>query len=257
MKKYAKFAAIFLALALILSLSACGDTNTAGKIDQSGQNAARSTAQPTEAPAASEPTSSGDTSANQPTAETDEPAETGSDFDSGAINGGTYTNEFMGFACDLDETWTYYSQDQIAELSGQAAGLSDDEDIKKMMENGSSYIDMYASASEGLLTINVAFENLGLLYGATLDADGYADLAVDNLVKAIGSMGAENVEAEKRVVSFAGGDETAIYLTAEYQGVPLYELLVCVKQGNYMCCVTFTSYTADLTAEMSALFYAL
>ena len=35
------------------------------------------------------------------------------------------------------------------------------------------------------------------------------------------------------------------------------ELVICLKQGNYIYCVTLCSYTEDVTAQMAELFYAL
>lgn len=49
----------------------------------------------------------------------------------------------------------------------------------------------------------------------------------------------------------------AIAITATVQDTPMYELLVCMKEGNYIYCVTLCSYTEDVTAQMAALFYTL
>ena len=46
-------------------------------------------------------------------------------------------------------------------------------------------------------------------------------------------------------------------LTATVQDTPMYELVICLKQGNYIYCVTLCSYTEDVTAQMAELFYAL
>ncbi len=101
-----------------------------------------------------------------------------SGFQRGTIENGIYTNTFAGIGCQLSDDWTYYTDEQLAELSGVVAESS--EEMQKAMEDGKSTYDMFASAMEGLVTINVVYEDLGALYGKLLDdhgADGHDDAA--------------------------------------------------------------------------------
>ena len=99
-----------------------------------------------------------------------------SGFQRGTIENGIYTNTFVGIGCELSDDWTYYSDEQLAELSGVVAESS--EEMQKAMEDGKSTYDMFASAMEGLVTINVVYEDLGALYGKLLDEAGYLEIAV-------------------------------------------------------------------------------
>ena len=92
------------------------------------------------------------------------------ELEMGSVNGGTYTNNFAGIGCALDETWVFYTKEQIAELNGFLTDGTSDEDMKKLMENSQSVQDMYASSTDGLMTINVVFQNMGLLLGTTMSA---------------------------------------------------------------------------------------
>ena len=85
-----------------------------------------------------------------------------SGFQRGTIENGIYTNTFVGIGCQLSDDWTYYTDEQLAELSGVVAESS--EEMQKAMEDGKSTYDMFASAMEGLVTINVVYEDLGALY---------------------------------------------------------------------------------------------
>ena len=82
-----------------------------------------------------------------------------SGFQRGTIENGIYTNTFVGIGCQLSDDWTYYTDEQLAELSGVVAESS--EEMQKAMEDGKSTYDMFASAMEGLVTINVVYEDLG------------------------------------------------------------------------------------------------
>ena len=139
------------------------------------------------------------------------------------------------------------------ELSGVVAESS--EEMQKAMEDGKSTYDMFASAMEGLVTINVVYEDLGALYGKLLDEAGYLEIAVPKLEDALASMGLSNVKVEQTPVQFAGLVREGAVISGEMDGVPMYETLVCIKQEGYMCCVTMCSWTEDITADLAELFY--
>lgn len=52
-------------------------------------------------------------------------------------------------------------------------------------------------------------------------------------------------------------DHSTLRVTSTISEIPVYELMVCVKEGNYMGVITLASYLEDTTEEMAALFTAL
>jgi len=232
-----KTAAMLMAIwMLALMLTACG------------QQAPEQTGGSVKPGAAQDQSVAGQVDASQPDEE---------ELEMGSVNGGTYTNAFAGIGCTLDETWVFYTKEQIAELNGFLTDGTSDEDMKKMMENSQSVQDMYASSTDGLMTINVVFQNMGLLLGTTMSAQEYAELHVTQIPDAMEAYGFEDVAASVTTAELAGEERPAIALTATIQDIPVYELIVCLRQGNYIYCVTLCSYTEDVTAQMAELFYAL
>lgn len=232
-----KTAAMLMAIwMLALMLTACG------------QQAPEQTGGSVKPGAAQDQSVTGQVDASQPDEE---------ELEMGSVNGGTYTNAFAGIGCALDETWVFYTKEQIAELNGFLTDGTSDEDMKKLMENSQSVQDMYASSTDGLMTINVVFQNMGLLLGTTMSAQEYAELHVAQIPDAMAAYGFEDVAASVTTAELAGEERPAIALTATIQDIPVYELIVCLRQGNYIYCVTLCSYTEDVTAQMAELFYAL
>ena len=213
-----------------------------------GQQAPEQTGGSVKPGAAQDQSVAGQVDASQPDEE---------ELEMGSVNGGTYTNTFAGIGCTLDETWVFYTKEQIAELNGFLTDGTSDEDMKKLMENSQSVQDMYASSTDGLMTINVVFQNMGLLLGTTMSAQEYAELHVTQIPDAMAAYGFEDVAASVTTAELAGEERPAIALTATIQDIPVYELIVCLRQGNYIYCVTLCSYTEDVTAQMAELFYAL
>lgn len=74
---------------------------------------------------------------------------------------------------------------------------------------------------------------------------------------ALESYGFTDVTAQLTTVDFAGQKNVpAVAVSAMNGDIATYELLVCLKAGNYSFSVTLCSFTEDVTADMAALFTA-
>ncbi len=218
-----KLAALALALLMTLSMAACGDQ----KDDQAGGAVTPGV--------------------------TDDAVP-----DMGTVSGGTYTNRFAGISCTLDDSWYFYTDEQIDELNGFVRESTSDEELKTRLESSSSVQDMYAASTDGLMTINVVFTNMGLLGGSTVTPQDVAELSVEQVPAALESYGFTDVTAQLTTVDFAGQKNVpAVAVSAMNGDIATYELLVCLKAGNYSFSVTLCSFTEDVTADMAALFTAV
>lgn len=179
-------------------------------------------------------------------------------FSAGKVDGSTYTNEYFGFAVTLDESfgWTFFDSDQIAQVTGQVADLIDNEDITKLLESGKSITEMYAMRDD-YATVNVTVENLGAVNGAKLSESDYVDASIAALPDQLAAAGFTDMVVNKTTLPFAGAEHYGITISAEMQGVPLEETLVCVKVGDYVAVVTAVSYTQDSSADILAAFRGL
>lgn len=169
----------------------------------------------------------------------------------------TYENSFIGIGCKLDAGWDVFSAEQIAELNGLLASQTDDEAIAKQLESSGTAMPFYAQKEEGLVTLNITLEDLGLLYGSLLDEKQYAEKSIDQVKPALESMGMSNVTTEIGSITFAGSDHVSISISGSLQGISFYETLVCVKTEKHMALITAGSYMTDTTKDILALFYAL
>lgn len=172
------------------------------------------------------------------------------EFQSGRVEGGTYTNEFLSVACQLGDEWTYLTDEEIAQLNGEIGESLTDEELSEMFSNGKTVQDMYAASADGTATINVIFEDMGVLYGAALDEDAYINLVMPTLEDALMQAGMSDIQVEAGSMEFAGADHSTLRVTSTISEIPVYELMVCVKEGNYMGVITLASYLEDTTEEM-------
>lgn len=239
-----KIPVFLIAISLLFALSACssGDDEVRGSVDNTDNK----------------PPVAGDVAENgENTGTNEEGQSTETDYEMGSINGGAYTNTFLGIGCTLDENWTYYSDEQLLELNGLVADAVQDEDIAQMLKDNEVIYDMYAAADDGMVSMNICFENLGVLYGTALDESSYIDMASENAVQALESMGYSSLSYEKKTVDFAGAERQCLAITGTIQEVPCYEEVICIKEGNYMAVITLASFYENILEDMRGLFYAV
>lgn len=173
----------------------------------------------------------------------------------GTLEGYKYENKFLGIGCELDESWTYASAEELAQMIGQTAEMFDDDYADKLKDQDMFY-DMMAVTEEGLVSINVVIQNVGILYGTALSEEKYLELAEDELEEQLGSAGMENVETARITANFAGAERNGIHISSTIQGVPYYCTQMCIKQGQYIASISLCSFSEDIGAELMAYFYA-
>ena len=282
-----KILALILALAMVFALAACGRSDVSGNVtpvEKSSDEAPKGTVSPAEAPAETEAAEApAETEAAEAPAET-EAAEVTEDGAGDAVGGiddeGTgeavgeiaeeeqpsevteeaagmrYENANIGVGVLLDEDWVIYNDEQLAQLSGLTAEMFSDEKYKEMMEKSNSFTDFFAQHSSGA-SMNVLFENLGLLYGSVLSEEQYRTAAMQNMAGAYESAGFENVQIEENTVDFAGAERVGIHTSCTVNGVNYYVQQVLIKSGSHMGIISLCCFVQDDTPLMASFFYPL
>lgn len=259
MKKTAK---TLLALLLAVSMLLCGcgsdEKEVSGTVaPQAGAEATQpiGTVEPIEttAPPETEP----------PVEETTEPEEE-SNLSIGRMEGGVYSNRYVGFACELDSDWTFYSTEELQQLPEMVTDMMSGSELGEALANVSQFTDMMAENVNDLTTMNVLYQKMSLqerLAYATMDDDAIADsilAQLDMMVDAYAQSGILVESMEKVTVNFLGEERVAIFTTSTIQGMAYYILQIFeFHLGEYSVTTTFASYIENKTSEMLELFYPI
>lgn len=233
-----KFIAMLLALCMVFCLCACGGD---------GKEA--------EAPAET-PSAANDEQASAPTEAPSDEAEEEAAVQAGTLSGSTYENAFLGIGCTLDENWTFASEEELAQMIGQTAEMFDD-DYAEQLKEADMFYDMVAVTEEGMVSINVVIQNVGLLYGTVLSEDKYLEIAEEQMAEQLGNAGMENVQTERISANFAGAEHGGLHISCTIQDVPYYCTQMCIKQGKYIASISLCSFTEDYGSDMMGFFYGL
>lgn len=220
-----KWIALLLAALLVLSLAAC---SSGSKPDTPATE---------QAPADTQ----ADTQADTPA-----PTEAEVDFETGTVNGQTYTNDLLGISLTLDDGWRFLNRDEINEVLGVTSSLVSDEEIAKSLENGNSYMDMYAMQETTGATLNINVQKVGLS-AFLLKEDTVLKESESSVVSALESMGLSNIAYNPGTMNFAGKEHACADISGEISGVTLYEKQVCIIKGSYVASITVSTVNENGT----------
>lgn len=175
-------------------------------------------------------------------------------FGLGDAENNTYWNESMSIGCTLDESWYFYTREEILELNGMTADMLD-EALGEMVREAGSMMDMYAMNQVTGATVNVNLERLSLSNSLIISETSYVQIAEESLRAALEQMGFENVQVETGTMEFLGREHVCVRITGEIQQMPFYETIAVVKSGRTMIVVTAASFLEDTTAEVFSCFF--
>lgn len=243
-----KITPLLLALALALSLVACGGKSTPADNDNT----------PAQSTESGQSTDAAQTPATEQTDDAQDTENTESKFQRGKVDGNTYRSDFLGMQVTLDENWIIADDEQLVLLGGLVTDSFEDEDVRKLLDSGSTIYEFYALQQTDNSSVNITVQELGLLGGIMMNEDAYADMNLQSLPDMLSSSGITLTQTEKTTMEFAGGTHTALTLEGTVNDVPLYETIVLVKSGNYMAVITAATFDeTNPPADLLALFQGL
>lgn len=175
-------------------------------------------------------------------------------FGTGTIQDNVYWNETMKIGCALDETWYFYSEEEIMEANGTTAEVLEGE-IAEMIENGGAITDMFAQNLETGATLNVVFERVSLANSLLYNEKNYIEASIPTVEDAFAQLGIENVELTIQDMEFMGETHCAVLITGLYSDVPVYEQVAVVKDGRNFIVVTIFSVLEGEAEEVLSCFF--
>lgn len=237
-------------LAGLISLSACGgEEPVSGEITPGGE----------------EVVVSGEVAPNDGPGETEEvPELTDAPLAIGRVEGGIYTNEYLGVAASLNENWAFYTAEELQELPGLASEGFEGTELGELAKDVEYFTDMQAENINDLTVLAIGYQRLDLatrLTYAQMTEEEIVDVTLeqkDMLIEAYTQGGIETESVEKKTVEFLGEEHCALYTVASVEGTPCYILqLYAYNIGEWGVTMTFTSYIEDRTESLLELFYEI
>lgn len=175
-------------------------------------------------------------------------------FGTGTVQDNVYWNETMKIGCALDETWYFYSEEEIMEANGTTAEVLEGE-IAEMIENGGTLTDMFAQNLETGATVNVVFERMSLANSLLYNEKSYIEASTATMEEAFAQLGIEDVAYSIQEAEFMGQTHMILQITGLYSGVPVYEQVAVVKDGRNFTVVSVFSVLEGEAEEVLSCFF--
>ncbi len=232
--------ALLLTLCLLLGLTACVSAPVAPATTEAPKTEAPATteAPKTEAPATTEaPTTEAPVTTEAH--ETDAPATEAptSEEIRGTITDSAYENEALNLRIARPEGWTFYDDDQIAQVNNVTAEIMAGTDVAELIGKNGQFMDM--------MMANLSGNNLNLILQpkqAVLDA--YSDEQIFTLSEAtykaqFSAAGMETKVYEPVTMKVGGEDRTVLHLVMVSNGIEINEYQIWYRtDADYMGVLT-------------------
>ncbi len=183
-------------------------------------------------------------------------AETEAVFEQGTVSQQTYKNEFIGLGCTLDNNWTFYSDEKIAELNGIAADAMDEE-VAEQIANATIIYDMFAENAETAENVNINLEKLTLAQTLVLNLEQMYKTQSESIKSTYENMGATEFSYTIGKATVAGKEHVSMYIKTKLNGIDLYQTVVAIKTGRYLTNICATSYQTDTTKDILNKFFSI
>ncbi|MBQ9743397.1 MAG: hypothetical protein IJV88_07080 [Ruminococcus sp.] len=223
---------LILVLLLLLSLFGC---DTSNKEDSEADPTA---AVSTEAPTQIVP----------PTTVPEDQSDISQKVTKGVLAGDVYSSSFTGLEFTKPGDWTFATDEELAGIYGFAVEDLSEENFSRTLDETASVYDMQAFSPDGILNINIGYENTKITNGAPITADEYIDVFTDAYINL---MGAEALE--EKSVTLSGYEYLRCSYKLESMEPVMYQHCYCRSIGDYVNFVVCTS-DSDSPEEFEAMF---
>lgn len=171
------------------------------------------------------------------------------EFSMGNTDGTNYESSFIGLGYQLNEGWSFYTDEQIMELNNATADMAGEE-YQELMSEATLIYDMFAADAEGLNNININLEKVNPVQLLALDLSQNFEAAVPTMETAYENMGYSNFVYEVSTAEIDGKEVDTLHITVSINDVNVYQTLFAVKCNGYLANVAVTTYFEDNTAQV-------
>lgn len=246
-----KFLALILAILMVLSLAACGESKRSSKKEKKNNtNVATEVATEEETENNFNIVTEAPTSGNIDISINDDAIEFGN------LEEHSFTNRDMGIGIVVPSDWTTKSIDEIATLNRTDADTMLNDFESHMSKAQVAYM-FYSSDDSTGNNINITLENLAMTNNAGINGEEYLELAEKTLKSAFDQMGATDVSTNITTVDIDGKTFDCIEIDSVVSGVELTQLQIVVPLGDYMAGITFTATDLDAFGYIDDYIYTL
>ena len=179
----------------------------------------------------------------------------------GVVGEEGYVNEYFGVGFDLPEEWSFYTDEELAEMMNVTVQVIQDEEFQelmtKSMEDGNAVTNMAAKDSLGLHNVNMRVTKMTDDSLLSFSEETILEMLTAPVKEMLESAGYEDLELEIGEVEFAGQTKPILYITGRFYNIPMYQGELLLLGEEYYAVLTFTSAMENELDEQFVQWHAL
>lgn len=162
----------------------------------------------------------------------------------GVIDGNVYTNESIGITFTKPDSWTFATDEELAEMNEGSVSASEYSDLAELVDKNTCIYEMSANSALGS-NVLIMIEDISVNPG--ISTDSYAKIVIDNLLDD-GSFDYEIGETTEKEID--GQEFTIVEVTNTTFSFSFSQRLYIKKHGNYMIGIIATGFTDSSLDEI-------
>ena len=171
----------------------------------------------------------------------------------GTVNGDVYTNDVLGFEFTKPSSWTYSTDEEIAEALELGLEYFDDEKFKNALEYNPAIYDMMAVDSRTGTNINVGYENLKKTFSSSMTEEQYLNKMEEQVQQEATGMTVDFSDTFEKV-KIGETEFTKCISTVKASGITMTQAYYVKNIGGYMSYIIVTVTRGYTVADIEAMF---
>lgn len=177
--------------------------------------------------------------------------EVNSEVTRGVIDGNVYTSDFSGITFTKPDNWSYYTDEQLAELVNIGVEQLEADNLTKALTEVASVYDMCASDVTGS-SVMVCYENTDMTLTKGKTPEEYMELLQKQLKEMQSTL--DYTFGEIETVTLGGEEYTKLTAYASTGGVEMTQYYYSRYVGKYMASIIITDTVGTQVEDIEAMF---
>jgi len=179
----------------------------------------------------------------------------------GSIQGGVYSNAYLGVSCNLGSDWMVYSAEELQGATEAVLDAMGGTELAEFAKDVSYIMDMKAECLKSMTTMNVVYTKMSKQEQAYYDELSEKEIVEKTLegsrliIDSYAQAGMNVKMMTSKTIDFLGEKRTVVYTSADIAGIGYYTLQIYdFHSGEYATTLTLASMGEDKTMELLNMF---
>lgn len=159
----------------------------------------------------------------------------------GAVNGNVYTNKSLKLRFDLPSGWSFYSEEEIAEVNNMTREMYESTDLEAAVAKSGQFMDFFAASASNLDNVNLIIQPADAKLSGLTERKIF-ESSEESYRSQFASAGMEVKTYEVLTAKLCGMEKAVLHMEMTMNGFTLQEYQLWIRSDpNYTAVLTVSS----------------